>query len=101
MLQHLASRFFQEGRLIGPNRGLNRVLTPNSYPTGMVTPTQAQAIAQNRKEVRRLRGRRYRNLVGMGFGGAGLAVAFAGLPIGVTLILWAGGFAAWAILKNA
>ncbi|MBL8550195.1 MAG: hypothetical protein JNJ73_09425 [Hyphomonadaceae bacterium] len=67
----------------------------------MHTPTQAQAIEANRAELRLARKKRYRNLIGMGLGGAGLAVAFAGLPISVSLLLWAAGFVAWALLKNA
>lgn len=67
----------------------------------MQTPTQAQAIEANRVEMRLARKKRYRNLIGMGLGGAGLAAAFAGLPISASLMFWAAGFVAWALLKNA
>jgi hypothetical protein len=64
-------------------------------------PFQSELIARNREELHLARKRRYRNVIGLGLGGAGLAAAFAGLPISVSLMFWAAGLIAWAILKAA
>jgi hypothetical protein len=57
-------------------------------------------IAANRADARLLQKKRYRSLLGWGFGGAGLAAQLAGLDLAVSLALWGAGFAAWAYLKS-
>ncbi|MGE3303375.1 MAG: hypothetical protein AB7M12_09705 [Hyphomonadaceae bacterium] len=59
----------------------------------------AAELERARAEARLAMKQRYRRLVGLGTGSAGLAAALAGLPMTVTLGLWAFGAAAWAILK--
>jgi hypothetical protein len=56
-------------------------------------------IAKNRADARLAQKKRYRRLLGWGFGGAGLAAQFAGLPLVVSLALWGLGLAAWTYLK--
>lgn len=56
-------------------------------------------IAANRADTRLAQKKRYRALLGWGFGGAGLAAQLAGLDLSVSLILWGAGLAAWAYLK--
>jgi hypothetical protein len=63
------------------------------------TPTQAQLLARSREETRLAHKKRYRGLIGLGLGAAGLAAALAGLPFLVTLALWGLGVASWMILK--
>jgi hypothetical protein len=67
----------------------------------MDTPFQSEVLARNRADLRLARKKRYRNVIGLGLGGAGLAAAFAGLPISVPLLFWAAGLVAWAMLKAA
>ncbi|HVY86658.1 MAG TPA: hypothetical protein VG943_16100 [Caulobacterales bacterium] len=62
-------------------------------------PTQAQLLAQSRSEARMASKKRYRRLLGIGFGAAGLATALAGLPASVSVGLWALSAASWAFIK--
>jgi hypothetical protein len=57
-------------------------------------------LEQAREEARIANKRRYQRLIGLALGGAGLAAALAGMPMEVTLGLWAVGAASWAILKR-
>jgi hypothetical protein len=62
---------------------------------------QAQEIARLKAETAMVQKKRYRGLVGIGFGGAGLACALVGMPMIVSIALWGVGLAAWAIIKAA
>lgn len=63
------------------------------------TPTQGQLLAKTRAEAQLAHKKRYRRLIGLGLGGAGLAAALAGMPLVFSLGLFAVAAAAWAILK--
>ena len=56
-------------------------------------------IEENRAAARAALNHRYRRLVGLGFGAAGLIVGLGGLDIMVTMAIWALGGVAWAALK--
>lgn len=56
-------------------------------------------IEKNRADLRLLQKKRYRGLIGIGTGAAGLAAGLAGLPLSVSLGIWAVGFAGWMWLK--
>lgn len=56
-------------------------------------------IAKNRAAARLSTKKRYRGLIGLGIGGAGLAAGMAGLPLTASVGIWALGMAAWAFLK--
>lgn len=56
-------------------------------------------IEQNRVDTRMAQKQRYRRLIGLGFGAAGLAAGLAGLDIMVAIGIWALGGAAWMYLK--
>jgi hypothetical protein len=60
-----------------------------------------RAMIQNdaREEARMAQKQRYRQLVALAFGAAGLAVGFADAPIEVSLALWGLGALSWAVLK--
>ncbi|HWA00399.1 MAG TPA: hypothetical protein VG841_08805 [Caulobacterales bacterium] len=62
-------------------------------------PTQAQLLAKNRARARLDNKRRYRRLLSLGFGAAGLAVAVTGMPLSVSIALWALSAASWMLLK--
>lgn len=57
-------------------------------------------LEQAREEARIAGKRRYQRLIGIGLGGAGIAVMLAGLPFMTSVGLWALGAASWAILKR-
>jgi hypothetical protein len=65
----------------------------------MVSP-QAQEIARLRAETRALRKKRYRGLISLALGAAGLAFALAGFPMAMSLALWALSAGAWFILRS-
>jgi hypothetical protein len=67
----------------------------------MNAPFSTEALSRSEIEAGLARKRRYRNVIGLGLGAAGFAAAFAGLPISVSLLFWAAGFIAWALLKGA
>ncbi len=56
-------------------------------------------MEQAREDARMARKKRYRNMIGIALGGAGVATALAGMPIMASVALWGVGAAAWAILK--
>ena len=60
---------------------------------------QAQEIDRLKAETALLRKKRYRNLIGLGLGAAGLAADLAGMPFAVSLVLWGMGAGVWVILK--
>ncbi len=57
-------------------------------------------IEQNRIDARAAQKKRYKNLLGLAFGAAGLASMLAGLPDLVSYLLWAVGIAAWMYVKS-
>jgi hypothetical protein len=57
-------------------------------------------IEKSRAELRLAHKKNYRRLVGIAFGAAGLAAGLAGLPLSVSIALWAMGAAAWWWLKR-
>ena len=61
----------------------------------------AAEIARLKGETRMAIKRRYRGMIGVLLGGAGLAAALVGLPFEMSLALWGLGLASWAILKAA
>ncbi|MGE3143105.1 MAG: hypothetical protein AB7L65_07260 [Hyphomonadaceae bacterium] len=61
--------------------------------------SHTQMLETARAEARLARKKRYRNVIGLGLGGAGIAAALAGLPTSVSVIFWGLGLAAWALLK--
>lgn len=62
--------------------------------------SHAFLLEQARAEARIATKRRYQRLIGIGLGGAGLAVMLAGLPAMASIGLWGIGAASWAILKR-
>jgi hypothetical protein len=57
-------------------------------------------IEQNRADTRAAQKKRYKSLLGLAFGVAGLASMLAGLPDLVSYLLWAVGVAAWMYVKS-
>jgi hypothetical protein len=56
-------------------------------------------IEKNRADLRLLQKKRYRGLIGIGIGAAGLAAGLAGLPLSVSIGIWLVGLMGWAWLK--
>jgi hypothetical protein len=73
---------------------------------GALTDTLAEfqyfgaEIDQNRAAARAALNRRYRRLVSLCFGAAGLVVGLGGMDIMVSMTIWALGGAAWVGLKG-
>jgi hypothetical protein len=63
--------------------------------------SHAATIARLKAETALARKRRYRGIIGVVLGGAGLAATLAGLPLEISLAFWGLGLASWAILKAA
>ncbi|MES1201800.1 MAG: hypothetical protein ABUS57_10175 [Pseudomonadota bacterium] len=63
-------------------------------------PTQAQLLAQNRQKTRVAHKKRYKNVLGIAFGAAGLAAALGGMDWTVSVMLWGLSAASWAFLKS-
>ena len=57
-------------------------------------------IEKNRADARAIQKKRYKGLLGLAFGVAGLASMLAGLPDLVSYLLWAAGVAAWMYVKT-
>lgn len=43
--------------------------------------------------------KRYRKLIGIGLGGAGVAAALTGMPMTLTFCLWGLSFVSWKVLE--
>jgi hypothetical protein len=56
-------------------------------------------IEKIRADTRLLQKKRYRNLIGIGTGAAGLAAGLAGLDLSVSVGIWVVGLIGWAWLK--
>jgi hypothetical protein len=56
-------------------------------------------IEKNRADLRLLQKKRYRGLIGIGIGAAGLAAGLAGMDLSVSIGIWVVGLAGWAWLK--
>lgn len=63
------------------------------------TPTQSQLLAKTRDEVRLAHKKRYRGVIGLGIGAAGLAATLAGMPLIFSAGLFLLAAVARAILK--
>jgi hypothetical protein len=61
----------------------------------------AAEIARLKDETRLAIKKRYRGIIGVLLGGAGIAASLAGLPLEMSLGFWGLGLASWAILKAA
>ena len=62
----------------------------------IVSP-QAQEIARLKAQTAGLRKKRYRGMIALLLGGAGLAADLAGFPFSVSLVLWGMGIAVFFI----
>ena len=60
---------------------------------------QAQEIARLKAQTAGIRKKRYRGMIGLLLGAAGLGADLAGLPMSVSLVFWALGLGVWFILK--
>ena len=64
-----------------------------------LSPLQLVLREQAQNEARLANKKRYRRVIGVGLGAAGVAVALVGMDWTVSAGLWGLGAASWAILK--
>ncbi|MET0182590.1 MAG: hypothetical protein ABW199_06870 [Caulobacterales bacterium] len=58
-----------------------------------------ELVERAREDARLARKKRYRNMIGIALGAVGVALAIAGMPIILSIMMWAFGFLSWMILK--